>query len=193
MGRLRHSRRCDAELVAESKPERVVGEQGVRAIALPGEHLRQEPRAALAQRSELDEPAGSSLRGRRLCPADPEGREPGEFERAHQQRADFPAPFLCPRSVLAREEPPVADVLDEPGGTPRSRPICSSDGAFRPVQRLLGGLEVDPGVGGQLDPQARPAGDRNDAPDLGEEGAQRRFGCVGCRVWPEQLHERGGA
>ncbi len=189
--RLRHGRRCDAELVAKSQPERVVGEQRVRAVALPGEDLHQEPRAALAQRRELDEPAGSALGGRRLAAADPEGREPGELERAHQQRAGFPAPFLAHGAVLAgrnrRSQTCWTSLAGPHAAVQSSRATalsarCSASwAASRSTQAS----------GGQLDPHARTTVDRNDAPDLGEEGAQRRLGCVGCRACPEQLHERG--
>src|SRR6266511_4523007 len=69
---LRRRRRCGTELLAEERPQRLVGVQRLSRVAACRERLHQIPVAALPEGSLLDEDSRGPLRGVELAAPDPE-------------------------------------------------------------------------------------------------------------------------
>jgi hypothetical protein len=106
--------------------------------------LHQPAVAALAERLELGHFVGEPDRFEELACA--EGRVAQAFQRAHQDLAEV-APFLLdPGAVLAGQKASPSEPGGHRGLRARLAEVTSGQRRFGSLERLLRGVDVDPGA-----------------------------------------------
>ena len=148
--------------------------------------------AALAVGRGGDQLPGRALAHGQLRAAEPERAGRVALERAHVEVLELPPALDDPRAVLAGQE---AAAADEQGGqrrAPGPGPVPLGDRRLGPVGRLVGDLEVDPGVGREPQPHRGAAGERllpERSPQAREQRAQRRAGAARRRLAPQRVDQ----
>jgi hypothetical protein len=147
---------------------------------------------------------GTGSPSRRRCSSRISG--PGEVPAAERETAGDDAPLrafpetldlapalIHPRVVVTHQEAALGDHRRDARRSPRLTPVLRGDGALRPVQRLLGGLDVDPDVPVEPEPDPVPSDERirtQGGPQLREQRAERHVRGGRPAAGPEHLHQR---
>src|SRR6266511_4315725 len=143
---LRRRRRCGTELLAEERPQRLVGVQRLSRVAACRERLHQIPVAALPEGSLLDEDSRGPLRGVELAAPDPEARLRSQLKSAEIGALEVAAALLEPGRIGSRDERSHSDVLGGARAHPRACPVLVACGRLGAVNRGVRRLDVNPGV-----------------------------------------------
>ncbi len=139
----------DPELVVEQEAQAVVDTQRLCDVPALRERLHQDHVAGLAKRGQLDQ-LTRTIRGlRQSRPAEPEPCLCEALEPAQPNVVEASPPFVQPGLVVTLEQRPAGDVIGDPGGAPRFRPLAGSDVRLGTVQPIERGLDIDECAGRQ--------------------------------------------
>ena len=181
-----------AQLVAEPLAKFFVDPQRFGAVAARGEDLHQQRVSAFAVWRELDQFACAAFAGRELRPADAERDSGVALERADMDLTQALAVFVGPREVLVGQEAPPRREHRDQGWSPPASPVLLRDGGFGAMDRFLGGFQVDPRIGWELQRNLAAAAQHVAAEDgakPGQKRAQCGVGTAWLAVWPQRFDQ----
>ena len=175
----------------QCRAQSVIDGERFCAIAFGFERSHQEAVAVLPERSDLDQGVPRAKGGVELRAAEPHCRLRDALERSDSHGLEVSPSFGDPRCVFAGEKDARRRVQCDPGGRPGVAPRASAHRGLGAVYRLVGALDVDQRIGRQDDVRLRPAGERDEPAQLGEEGAQSSVGAGRRLGRPERIHQLG--
>ena len=169
-----------AELVAQQAAQLVVDLERLGHVAGGGQGLHQQAMAGFAEGGARHQLPGGALSARELRAAQRQPAAGGPLERLQLERFVLAALVLRPIALLAGQEARPQQLQRRPGMLERSAPRRVAGVRTGRLDRLGGGLHVDPDRRGQGKPQLRATverGRRQGAAKPGQDHAQ-----VGLRV-----------